>query len=109
MRVILLLSKLLLKIFLLRRCYERGGGKTGSIATFITFYSMAGISLARRVPSMVSEGLELASIRKGFIWSSSMKSRPKSSKQNSLPSELSCEAVEAMRSVAIDFIFLWMS
>ena len=32
----------------------------GSIATFITFYNSVGISLERRVPSMVSEGLELA-------------------------------------------------
>ena len=60
-----------------------GGGKTGSMATLATFSSIVGMILASTLPSIVMEGLELASIRKGFNLSSNIKSSPKSSKQYS--------------------------
>lgn len=53
----------------------------GSMATFITFSSIDGMTLARMLPSTVIEGLELASMRRGVRLESSMKSSPNISKQ----------------------------
>ena len=76
----------------------------GSIAILIAFYSICGIILLSTFPSTSIQGLELASMMKGFSLSSSMKSRPNISNEYSFILGFSLLAVDTINCVAISFI-----
>lgn len=61
--------------------YE-GGGKIGSIAVIITFYTKWRIKEPIIIPLLYRQGFEFASIRYGFKFVSNIQSRPKSQKVN---------------------------